>query len=696
MAWTPKQFSLSGGVNERDPQWQVNAKNPGALAFSRNYECVSGSGYKRMAGYERYDTQTSPTTATYKWFAFSTGSVQPTDQMKVIGGTSGAVGYVCGLTEVTGVLQWSSGFAQGKVALVVTSGTFQDNEWLEKFSDNSHLCKLTSTANDGADSDDSWASWIEGARTYYRNLITKVPGFGSVLGVFMLNGYVYAWRATVADHTKQALYKATGGAWSLQTLTGYILFNTATIEILEGDTITGGSSGATAIVRRVSVGGGTYAGPSYANGRFAITNITGTFTNGEDLKVGGVTRAKAGGTQVTAAVMTATSARHQTRYYNFYGASDLKRIYGCDGVNAGYEFDGTYFINIETNMTSNVPKHIEVFSNTLFFAFAGGSLQNSGTGTPLVWSVRTGATEIGLGDEPTGLGASGVALCATAASTVKILTGSSNQDWLLKSVKDAAGSLPYTIQETGGQTLFLDRAGVNILIPPPPIGSQYSTQSVSALIKKTVRDSASLVTDSLYCTLKNQYRLYFSDKTGIIATYEGNRLQGWTQQKYAHQLTCSIEGADTSGNLRQFAGTTDGYVVELDVGSSWDGEDIESIAQLPFGYFGSPDRDKRFHKLTVEIDTPRAVRLYYAIDFEYGASQQPGRYIGLAGNTSPLSSFALFGELFWATNVLSSAEENIDGVARSIGIALYHNSAVDDSFTLTAALLQFTVLGVKR
>ncbi len=696
MTWVPKQFALAGGVNEKDPQFLVNAKNPGALAFSRNYECLSGSGYRRMDGYERYDSQASPTAANYKWFTFNLGSVAPTDQLKVKGATSAAVGYVCGTAIVDGLTQWASGYAYGRVALVVTSGTFQDNEMLQKFSDSSDMLRLTSAGTVGANTDDSWPLWIKGARRYYRDLIVKVPGFGSVLGVFMLNGYLYAWRATAADHTLQALYKATGGAWVLQTLTGYLRFSTGTIEITEGQTITGASSGATAVVRRVSIGAGSYAGPTYASGRFAITSVTGAFTNGENIQVGGVTKAVAVGANVVASAMTSTAARHQTRYKNFYASLNLKRIYGCDGVNRAYEFDGTYFINIETGMTTDVPKYLEVFNNHLFFAYAGGSLQNSGVGTPLIWSVRSGASEIGLGDDPTGISASGVVLTVTSATTVGVLTGTSNQDWFLRSVQDAAGSISYTQQEVGGQNLFLDHNGVKILIPPPPAGSQYDTASLSQNIKTTIKTSATRAIDSLYTTTKGHYRLYFSDKTGVIGTFEGGKLQGWTQQKYSHQFTCSIEGNDTTGALRLFSGTEDGYVMELDVGASFDGEEIESLLQLPFGYWGYPNRDKRLHTLTLELSTSRAFELYYAIDFDYGASLQPGRYIAAADTTAALSAFALFGELFWDTAVLSSPTINIDGIGKSVGVALYHKDAITDAFTMYAGLLQFTPLGVKR
>ncbi|MEY4956671.1 MAG: hypothetical protein RL409_928 [Gemmatimonadota bacterium] len=693
MTWVPKQFRLAGGVNEEDPQFVLQ---PGQLAFSRNYECLRGGGYKRVAGYERYDTKTSPASATYKWYSFISGVLLPSDQVYVNGATSGAHGYVCGLTEVTSG-SWAGSNAVGKVALTAITGVFQSGELLRRNSDNATLCTLSSALNAQSTDDDSYESWIHGARKHYRDLITVVPGTGSILGVFVLGGYVYAWRATQADATKQALYKATGGGWSLQTLTGYIKYTGGVAEVAEGVTITGASSGATAIVRRVNIASGSWTGPTYASGRFAITNITGNFTNGENLQVAAVTVAVANGTQVAATAMTATGARHQIVISNFYGASDLTRAYGVDGVNPGWEFDGTYFCAFNTGMTTDTPKFVAVHRNHLFVTYDGGSIQNSGTGLPLTWSPRTGASEIGIGDDPTGIISNGNnTLAITAKNSVHVLTGINNSDWNLRMIADDVGTVAYSIAGVGGQLMFLDRAGVNVLLPAPPTFQDYSTQSISRSIRPTIESSATLAVDSINARLKSQYRVFFSDKTGIIGSFDGTKLTGWTQVLYAHQITCSASGDDTVGAERMFAGISTGYVVELDVGSSFDGEVIESILQLPFGYHGIPDRDKRYHKLTLEMTTPRAFDLYYAVDFDYGASQQPGRFLFESDSTSALSSFALFGTLFWTSSVLSATEVNIDGIGRSIGIAIYNSSAVVDPFVCSAVLLQFTPLGVKR
>jgi hypothetical protein len=235
-----------------------------------------------------------------------------------------------------------------------------------------------------------------------------------------------------------------------------------------------------------------------------------------------------------------------------------------------------------------------------------------------------------------------------------------------------------------------------VLLPAPPTFQDYSTQNISRSIRKTIQSDCENIVDVIFTVLKSQYRIFFNDKTAIVGTFLGSKLMGWMFMKYGHQFTCSAEGVDTAGDTRIFAGTEEGYVMELDVGSSFDGEIIDSMLQLPFQYHGYPDRDKRFHKLTLEVDTTLPIRLYYGMDFDYGNSGQPLRLVHRAGRSADPAAFALFGELFWNSSSLSLPEINISGIGRSAGIAIYHEDDVDEAFTVSAILLQFTPLGIKR
>ncbi len=190
--------------------------------------------------------------------------------------------------------------------------------------------------------------------------------------------------------------------------------------------------------------------------------------------------------------------------------------------------------------------------------------------------------------------------------------------------------------------------------------------------------------------------LFFDDMTVMIGTFYGAKLMGWASALYKHQFTCTWRGTDSDGVERMYGGTEDGYVMLMDSGTSFDGESIESILQLPYSYHKSADRDKMFHKVTLEVDTPRAIDIRLVTDFDYGGGGQSGQFIQRTTPTGGLWDISLWDQFFWDSAVLSRPETNIDGVGINIGITLYHNDAVDEAFTISALLLQFSLLGIRR
>jgi hypothetical protein len=70
---------------------------------------------------------------------------------------------------------------------------------------------------------------------------------------------------------------------------------------------------------------------------------------------------------------------------------------------------------------------------------------------------------------------------------------------------------------------------------------------------------------------------------------------------YAHQFNCLASGLDATGREVVFGGTDDGWVMQIDVGGSFDGVAIESILRLPFFNARRPGYRKRFYKLRFEL-----------------------------------------------------------------------------------------------
>ena len=71
-------------------------------------------------------------------------------------------------------------------------------------------------------------------------------------------------------------------------------FDGGIVEIFEGDTITGATSGETATVKKIQIASGAWADDDAA-GILSVTSNTGTWTDGEDINVIGSKRAVVNG-----------------------------------------------------------------------------------------------------------------------------------------------------------------------------------------------------------------------------------------------------------------------------------------------------------------------------------------------------------------------------------------------------------------
>ena len=131
-----------------------------------------------------------------------------------------------------------------------------------------------------ADADASLVSELQSAIEDQRSNITIVPGEGSVLGVWVFSGDVYAFRNKSGSATA-GMYKSTSTGWSEVDLGTALNFDGTTTngEFVDGSVVTG-AAGATGTVAAVSYSGLWERG---AKGVVVLTGITGTFVDDENL-----------------------------------------------------------------------------------------------------------------------------------------------------------------------------------------------------------------------------------------------------------------------------------------------------------------------------------------------------------------------------------------------------------------------------
>ena len=449
---------------------------PGSCREAQNYEIDIVEGYKRFQGYERFDGQAKPSDAQYATLDVTiSGSVSVGNT--ITGATSSATAVVIAVVT-SGV--------QDYLAITKITGTFQDAEDLEVSS--VVQANTDSTASiDGATTAQLHAQYRNLAADEYRADIAAVPGSGKVLGVWMLDDIKYAFRNNVGG-TAADLHKSSASGWTAVPLGLELPFTSGgTIEILEGQTIIGAVSRATAVLTRVMLESGSWAAGTAA-GKFIFASKTGNFQS-ETIDVGANTNLATIAGNATA-ITILPGGRYEFITRNFGGQTGADRIYGCDSVNRGFEFDGSVFCPITTGMTVDTPTHVHAFKNHLFFSFAG-SAQHSGIGVPYSFTIITGAGELAVGDTITAFkeqpGSEGNAsLAMFSRNRIHMLYGTSVADWNLVQYREEVGAYAYSVQEFG-MTMMLDDRGVANLLTVQAFGN-FQHNSLSRLIQPWVNE----------------------------------------------------------------------------------------------------------------------------------------------------------------------------------------------------------------
>ncbi len=602
---------------------------------------------------------------------------------------------------------------------------------------------------------------------------TDSPCEGSVLGVWVFSGNVYAFRNKSGSATA-GMYKSTSTGWSevdlgtalnfdgtttngefvvgsvvtgaagasgtvaavsysglwetgakgVVVLTGItgtfvdnedlssptLAFDAGTVEIKEDDVITGVTSGKTATVKSVLLSSGSWAGDD-AVGYLSISGNTGTWTDGEKIQVGGNNRAdvngasqpssrglaKANGTQY--AQTLSPGGKYEFVTYNFKGNSAALSMYGVSTVDNGFSYDGTVFIKIQTGMETDTPQHVIAHKKHLFFSFPGASVQHSSIAKPLQWSPITGAAEITLGDEVSGFSIEVKEVMSIfTRNDTYMLYGSSSADWNLTRFHTGTGAIPYTMQKMD-QTFFLDDRGITSIFTVQYYGdfqSSVASGKIDPYIQKK-KDNAVL---SLRVRGKNQYRLFFDDKTGLAMTYMNRENVGIMPFTLSHQLSCCASGEDSNGFEVLYGGFDDGYVRRIDSGTSFDGLTVDSFIRTSYHNYGSPQVKKRFREIGLELNADTSTTLSVYPTFDYGGTFSPRSSPSATEYSVSVTSDAwneddLFNYSTGVT-VVASERVKINGVGTNMGMIIKNSSIYDKPITLQGVVVDYSTRGVRR
>lgn len=409
-----------------------------------------------------------------------------------------------------------------------------------------------------------------------------------------------------------------------------------------------------------------------------------------------------GWTAVTVGVPAlAPSGRYEFINHNFSGASTGMKVYGCDGVNKGFSWDGTTYVEITTTGSPETPQHVAAHKNRLFYSI-NGSVMISAPGDPAgTWVAASTAGEIGTGDLITAMmslpgdNTTG-SLAVYGRNKTSILYGAGTSTWNMANVASDAGAIAYTAQYVGG-ALALDDRGVTSLTAVQAFGN-FDASAISDAVQPFLDAKVGLSIASSVLRSQNQYRLYFTDGTGLAFRINKGAAPNVMPFTYPNPVTCICSGEDTNGIEVVYFGSTNGMVYQAEKGTSFDGSAIDAWLRLSFNAERGPMVIKKWRRATVEADIPSYVSLSMTYEMDYGDSSFP--IVALQTSTQEggggyWDQFT-WDEFTWDSPIVGQPKFSLSGSSRNISLLFNSNDALSSPYSIQSVLLSYTPRRIKR
>jgi hypothetical protein len=737
-----------------------------------NFEPSIYGGYSRMKGFERYDGRQSPSSSSY-YIANGIISGMLAAGDTITGVTSGATAVVLSIvdssqfvvTRVSGIFVEESFTVSGdpmgslKTVIINAASSPYSHAVYRSLASNSYRSLITEVPGTGPvrgvkyyngslyafrDNDagtsclmykSSAAGWVAvafGREIQFKQRSSTVtitiasPGVITWTGNQLANGQQVTLSTTgllptgLSPGVAYYVVGVTANTFNLALTSGGTAINTTgtqsgthtaylvATEITEGDVVTGVTSGALAVAKRVLLRTGTWN--TAPVGSIVFDTVTGAFTPNEALSVSG--KATVNSLTADTAIALAPGGRFVFDNNNFSGTSATYRMYGCDGVNFLFEFDGTRLVPIRTGAIPDAPKFLAVWKNMMVVSI-GASIQLSSIGDPYAWTALTGAAELSIGDTCTGLlpqlGNQQVgALAVFSQHKTFILYGTSTADLQMIEQSPDAGAQAYSSQNIG-YAYYLDTKGVVQINSSQAFGN-FQSSTLTRLVQPFIDAKRGLCKASCIVRSKNQYRLFFSDGTGLIiyitetAQTDGvgsgiaQAIMPFTYSQDGMYINTVDSVVDASGIERLFAAGSDGFVYELDRGTSLDGDNIPAHLIMSFNSSKTPRSRKHYKRAILQAACDGIAQVNVGYDLSYAGPESASGISTLSTlvGTGGYWDQAIWDTFNWDSPVVQEYVIDTPGNGRNIGLLIYSDNAIDESYTLSSAIINYIINRLER
>lgn len=412
-----------------------------------------------------------------------------------------------------------------------------------------------------------------------------------------------------------------------------------------------------------------------------------------------------GATWASLGSATSLGGKVRGESFNFNGTH---KIIFVDGVNKPAVFEDT----TDTLSFLTVPSDVEGgnqvtnYKNHIFIS-KGSLLTFSAPLDEADWSPANGAGTINIGHEITGLIVFRDQLIVFSRNRIQRIVGSDVGSFELLPITTDIGCLyPDTIQEVGGDIMFLAPDGLRLLGATERIGDfglEVASEPISKEALRFLNTSENF--SSLVLREKAQYRIF-----SYIESLATDNSEGLLVTKFADQGAVGMAWGTTKGfkvycsdgrytparEITVFA-QDDGYVYLLESQASRDGSGIEAIYQSPFMPITDPQKRKTLYKLALYTDTQGSFAVDVNILFDiYAISNYNSRVrsptIRLESTSSGVflygASASVYGVATYGAELDKVYDTPLIGSGKTFSLRI-EDSSTNPSFTLDTAIFEF-------
>lgn len=401
--------------------------------------------------------------------------------------------------------------------------------------------------------------------------------------------------------------------------------------------------------------------------------------------------------ELTFVSSTQNGSRIRFENYNFDGTEKTIMV---DGKNFPVSLTGSTYVRLTGSTDVKGASQVTEFKNHLFFS-KDDLFVNTAPFTDNDFNTGNGAASFRMPSSITGMITFREELIVFTEREIRNLSGSSSTDFSLSQVTHDLGCIePDTIQEVGGDVLFLGPDGVRFLGATARIGDfnlSLASRNIQTEVTDFIRSGGTL--SSLVVRGKNQYRIFSHTDSATTANSKGFIGTQYTDQSvegFAWSCIKGIKVYRVSSAYNNEVETivfsnTDGYVYRMESGSTFDGGLIRSLFYTPYISVNDPNLRKTSYKVSTYFDPEGAFTgdLNLKYDFSDPNKIQPNTIALKGGGGFSYFGEAIFGSDSFGGNPETVLKEQVTGSFFTVSFQ-YEFDGTGAPFTLDTILLEYS------